>query len=177
METEKSDPDDSAGIGKDDAVSERTAHQRPPRSDGARRAALVGILEGEIVPRLLMLCRSAGPAKARVGAASTATGPDDVEELARVLLAHCPESAHEFVAAVRQRGVPCDRICLGLLIPAAHSLAQRWERRELSFQELMLGLNVLQAVVLGIGGAAESNRSISRRDRSATSLTMAKRCQ
>lgn len=177
METEKSDPDDSAGIGTDDAVPERKAHPRPPRTDSARRAALVSTLEGEIVPRLLMLHRSAGHANARVVAASTSTGPDEVEKLARVLLVHCPETAHEFVAAVRRRGVPYDCICLGLLIPAAHCLAEQWERRELSFHELMLGLGVLQAVVLGIGGAAASNRSVSHRDRPAPSLAMAKRCQ
>jgi hypothetical protein len=121
------------------------------------RATLISTLEGEIVPRLLMLSRSAGRAMTSAGAASTATGPDDVEELARVLLAHCPDSAQEFVEAVRQRGVPYDRICLGLLIPAAQHLAERWERRELSYQQLSLGLNTLRTVVVDVGGAAESN--------------------
>lgn len=156
MATERFDAEDSACLGMDHAVPDAKANQRRPPSDSSRRAALTSMIEGEIVPRLLMLFRSAGPAKAGVGAASTATDPDDVEELARVLLAHCPEAAHEFVEAVRHRGVAYDRICLGLLIPAAHCLAERWERRELSFQELALGLNALHAVVREIGGAAES---------------------
>jgi MerR family transcriptional regulator, light-induced transcriptional regulator len=177
METEQSDSDDSAGIGTDTAVPARKASPRPPQTDRSRRSVLVSTLEGEIVPRLLMLHRAAGPAKLSIDVPSATTGASEVEELARALLAQSPETAHEFVEAVHQRGVPYDRICLGLLIPAAHFLAERWERRELGFQELMLGLGVLQAVVLGIGGAADRNRCASRRDPPSTSFTMAKRCQ
>lgn len=157
METEKSEADDSACLGTEDAVPERKARQRWPSSDDSRRASLISTLEGEIVPRLLMLYRSAGPAKTGVGSTRSATGPDDVEELARALLAHCPETAHEFVETVRQRGVAYDRICAGLLIPAAHRLAERWERRELSYQQLTLGLHALHAVVREVGGAAEKH--------------------
>lgn len=157
MESGESDADEPAGLGTEDAVPERKAPPRWPSSDGSRRGELIGTLEGEIVPRLLMLYRSAGPAKTCVGAASTATGPDDVEELARVLLAYRPDTAYEFVEAVRQRGVPYDRICVGLLIPTAQRLAERWERRELSYRQLTLGLNALHAVVLEVGGAAESH--------------------
>lgn len=157
METELSDADDSACLGADGVVPAIKAHQRRTPSDSSRRASMISVVEGEIVPRLLLLYGSARPAKTRVGASSTATGPDDVEELARVLLAHCPEAAYEFVEAVRHRGVAYDRICLGLLIPAAQRLAERWERRELSYHDLTQGLNALHAVVLGIGGAVESD--------------------
>lgn len=157
METEKSDADSSACLEADEAVPDGRANPRWSAGDRMRRASLISTLEGEIVPRLLMLSRSAGPARTSAGAASTATGPDDVEELARVLLAHCPDTAHEFVEAVRQRGVPYDRLCVGLLVPAAQRLAEQWERRELSYQQLSLGLNALRAVVLDVGGAAESN--------------------
>jgi hypothetical protein len=157
METEHSDADVCACLGTDDAVPAKKTHQRRPPSDSSRRASLISVVESEIVPRLLLLYGSPGPARTRVGAASTATDPDDVEELVRVLLAHGRETAYEFVEAVRHRGIAYDRICLGLLIPAAHDLAERWERRELSYQELAWGLDALHAVVLEVGGAAESN--------------------
>jgi hypothetical protein len=130
----------------------------------AQSAALVSTLEGEIVPRLLVLCRSTGQSGAIAGAAG-ATDPGDVEELARLLLAHGPALAYEFVAAVLQRGVPYDRICLDLLVPAAHRLAQQWECREIAYQEVAHGLSALHAVVLDIVGEARSTRRVTRGDR------------
>jgi len=138
-------------------MPEATALERWRSNVGSRRASLISTLEGEIVPRLLMLHRSTGTAESDAGAASNTTGPDDVEDLARVLLARYPAAAHEFVEAVRQRGVSNDRICLGLLIPAVQRLAERWERRELSYQQLTLGLNALRAMVLEVGDTAEGN--------------------
>ena len=156
MATDQPDADGPACLRTADAVASGDAHLPWSPGDQSRHASLIRTLEGEIVPRLLMLSRSAGPAKACVGAGGTATVPGDVEELARVLLAHCPDTAQEFVEAVRQRGVPHDGVFLGLLIPVARRLAERWERRELSHQQLAAGLNALQAVVLDFGAAESS---------------------
>jgi hypothetical protein len=79
MKADESEPDDSTGIGADDGMPEGTAHHGRSWSDSSHRAGLISTVEGEIVPRLLMLCRSAGPATARGGGASTATDPGDVE--------------------------------------------------------------------------------------------------
>jgi hypothetical protein len=127
-------------------------------------AALISTLEGEIVPRLLMLCRSSGQSGATAGAADYAD-PGDVQELARLLLAHGPGLAYEFVAAVRQRGVPYDRICLELLVPAAHRLARQWECREIAYPQVAQGLSALHAVVLDIVGEAQTARRVTRGDR------------
>ena len=177
METKKSDAEETAGVAAAPGVREGQVDQHRPRNEGSRRTALVSTLEGEIVPRLLMLCRSADPDSAAAGAASTATDPGDVEELARLLLAHGPELACEFVAAVRERGVPFGRICLGLFVPAAHLLAERWERRELGFADLMRGLDALHAVILEISAAARRQGPEVRGDLSDAFLTVAQRYQ
>jgi hypothetical protein len=131
-------------------------------SEHPRRAALVSTIEGEIVPRLLMLRRSATPAPAEAGPEQGALDPDDVDELARLLVAHGPGLACAWVETIRQRGAPYDRICLDLLAPAAQRLVARWESQHFSYAELRNGLDALHAVVLEVSGAARSARPISR---------------
>lgn len=141
-------------------TAEETA-AAPPRSSDSRRAALISTLEGEVVPRLLMLCRTANAQQASAGSRKT-TDRWDVEELARLLVAHGPETAWAFVEAVRQRGVPHERICLDLLVPVAHRLAEQWERRDFGHPELTLGLEGLLMVVVEIGKAAKKTGQFSR---------------
>ena len=147
MAEEESDPGDATGIVEDLTMPGTRPGQHGPQSASTRRAALANTLEGEIVPRLLMLCRSARTANAGDRASSNVMDPGDVAEMARLLLAHGPETAYEFAEALRHQGVPQDRICLDLLVRAAYQLAEQWEHQELSFPELMQGLSALQAVV------------------------------
>lgn len=125
--------------------------------DESRRCAeLVGVIEGEILPRLLLLCRSSGPAARAQPAART--GDDEAAELARLLVAHGANMAREFIEAVRQSGVPYPVICTELLAPAARQLVDRWEQRDLGYGDLANGLDALRAVVSDIGGPARSAR-------------------
>jgi hypothetical protein len=112
----------------------------------ARRAALVSTLEGEIIPRLLLLCRS------QMTGSNPGTGADamtagDVEEWARLLLAHGPEMADEFAEVLRHRGVTHERIFADLIHQAAIQLARRWESRDLDYPQLLQGLGALRTVV------------------------------
>jgi hypothetical protein len=162
MQTEKSGPEaytvEEASY-EGASMSER--FEAAPREQ-QRRAALVSTIEGEIVPRLLMLCRAATPARAKPQVGASALEPGDVEELARLLLAHGPGMACEYVEAIRQRGMPYDRICLDLLAPTARQLVDRWEHQDFSYPELTSSLDALHAVVLEVSGAARSDRPVSR---------------
>lgn len=131
MASKISDPDEFAGL---------TAEPPVPES-------LVSTMEGEIVPRLLMLCRSERASSDAIGTCANSTAPGDVEELARLLLAHGPEMAYEFAEALRHRGVTHDRIFLDLLFQAALRLAERWESQDLDYPQLMQGLGALRTVV------------------------------
>lgn len=134
------------------------------RGDRARPTRLVSTIEGEIVPRLLMLRRSTVVAGTSTGWAAKATDPADVDELARLLIEHGPEMACAFVEAIHEQGVPYERICLQLLAPTARRLAERWENCDLRYPDLTLGLDALHAVVLEVSGAAKNDRRVSRGD-------------
>ena len=138
-------------------AAEDTSGASSPRGSDARRAAMISTLEGEMVPRLLMLCRTASAEQ--VGASSHGKTTDrwDVEEFTRLLVLHGPEMAWAFVEAIRQRGVPHERICLDLLAPAAHRLAEQWEHRDFGNPELRLGLDGLLMVLAQIGRVANTN--------------------
>jgi hypothetical protein len=111
-----------------------------------RIRALARTIEAEIVPRLLMsFARSNRPADAGVG--RDLPEPGDLDELARLLLAHETEVASAFVQIVRQRGTPAGRICLDLLAPVAKRLGTLWESGLCDFKELTRGLERLQAIL------------------------------
>jgi hypothetical protein len=152
MQTDDSAPKDRA----------TAAEPSPPRTGHSRRAALISTIEGEMVPRLLMLRRTTGSEQSGASSADKATEPGDVEELARLLVAHGPEIAWAFVEAAHLRGVSYDRICVGLLAPAARRLAEQWEHRDVGKSELTLGLDGLRTVLLEIGNAAKNERHTSR---------------
>jgi hypothetical protein len=162
MRTDDSGPDDRAVNCTDQSTTETTASPSQPSNGHARRAALISTIEGEMVPRLLMLCRTAGAEQDRARWAGKTTDPGDVEELTRLLVAHGPEMARAFVEAVRQRGVPYEGICLGLLAPAARRLAEQWEHRDFGKSELALGQDGLLKVLREIGNAAKHDHDVSR---------------
>ena len=115
-----------------------------------------------MVPRLLMLCRTVGPEHTMTGFPGKTTEPWDVEELARLLVAHGPDIAWAFVEAAHRRGISYDRLCVGLLAPAARRLAEQWEHRDVGKSELTLGLHGLRTVLVEIGNAAKNERHVSR---------------
>jgi hypothetical protein len=164
MQTDESAPEDRAGLCPDQSATETTASPSRPPSRQSRRAALISTIEGEMVPRLLMLCRTAGPEQGGAGCTCETADAGDVEELARLLVAHGPEMARAFVEAVRRRGVPYERICVGLLAPAARRLAEQWEHRDFGKSELKLGQDGLLTVLREIGNAARADRNVTHDD-------------
>jgi len=118
-----------------------------PCADEERMRALARTIEAEIVPRLLMSLAASRQAAARAGTAPTTPGSDDVDELARLLLAHDGEIASAFVQILRQRGTPVERICLDLLAPVARRLGKLWEQDVCDFAELTVGLERLHLVL------------------------------
>lgn len=136
------------------------AGTQPPQTGNNRlqRNELISVIEAEIVPRLLLL----GGSATLLGAKVTPPGiePGDVDDFARLLARHGDEVALAlaFVEVVRQRGVPYDDICLNLIAPTAHRLAQQWEQDALDCTELALGLACLHAVVLALGRVGSHDR-------------------
>jgi hypothetical protein len=124
----------------------------PPLRHGQeeeRHARVLRTIEGEIVPRLLMSSLAAGRSANRLEAA-VFLRHEDVVEFARLLLSDDPWRVGAFIQAFRRDQVPLDRICLGLLAPAARELRELWEQQQCDFAQFAKGierlLNVLQFV-------------------------------
>ncbi len=128
-------------------ASQTTGAPWPQRSEApVSREQLIGTIEAEIVPRLLMML----PASYRASAVELA----DVTELARLLLAHDAQVACAFAETVRDRGAPFDCLCRQLFAPAARQLGQLWESGQCDFKTFEFALSRLYAVLRQLGAAA-----------------------
>ncbi len=109
--------------------------------DDERLSRLVRTIEGEIVPRLVVLNQK--PAQ------ETHYLPceGDVQELVRILLSSHAGVASDVVASVRSRGAGLDAICLHLLAPAARELGRLWETDECNFLQVTVGLCTLHQLL------------------------------
>jgi hypothetical protein len=111
-----------------------------------RLGQLAGVIEAEIVPRLLLALSTARGAHE---APKPTHVPDaaDAIELARLLLAHDVSVALAFVEMLRQQGAARERLCLNLFAPAARQLGRLWEQRQCNFEQFELGMTRLQSVL------------------------------
>ncbi len=131
--------------------------------DGARREAeskrarLVKTIESEIVPRLVLTRR----VHRDTPHTREPRDPDgsDVKELVRLLMAHDVTVASAYVDTVRQRGASLERICLGLLAPAARELGVRWENDECDFMQVTVGLCRLHQLLRELSPEFDSEES------------------
>lgn len=110
-------------------------------------ADLAATIEGEIVPRLLMLRPTFGRAAPCHAPAALAPNPDDVSELARLLLRHDATVADAFVRIIANLGVPLDRIYLELLAPTARRLGELCESDQCALEEFTVGMRRLETLV------------------------------
>ena len=103
------------------------------------------IIEGEIIPRLLM-AHNTGKAQAS-GKRARPISPDDASRFAilplRLEAAGLLEEVDSFIA----EGTSVETICLDLLAPAARILGEMWDRDECDFIDVRLGLWRLQEVM------------------------------
>jgi hypothetical protein len=127
-------------------ASQTTGAPWPQRTEApASREQLIGTIEAEIVPRLLMMLSASSRASAVEGA--------DVSELARLLLAHDAQVACAFAQTVRDRGAPFDCLCRQLFAPAARQLSDLWESGHCDFRSFEFALSRLYAVLRQLGEA------------------------
>jgi MerR family transcriptional regulator, light-induced transcriptional regulator len=112
----------------------------------ADRRWLASLIEGEIVPRLMMLRRASMPPD--LAYQTHEPEPDEVSEFARLLLAHDAPVASAFVEAIRQSGASYQGIYLNLLAPTARQLAELCDRENVDLAELQRRLETLRSVLL-----------------------------
>jgi MerR family transcriptional regulator, light-induced transcriptional regulator len=124
-------------------VRKRVAKPRYSTNESAD--CVNSLIEGEIIPRLLMAC-------------TTGASPDDlrppniidgaeIDRFAKLPLRLEAAGLLEQVDALIARGASVEMICLDLLAPAARCLGDMWDRDECDFIDVTMGLWRLQEVM------------------------------
>jgi CheY-like chemotaxis protein len=107
---------------------------------GDRLDALNRIIEGEIIPRLLLAhCR---PAEESV--TGFVASDDEVAELTRLLLTQDIGVASAYLETIRGQGATLGSLYLTLLAPAAQLVGDWWRDDRCDFTEVSLALSRLQ---------------------------------
>jgi len=119
------------------------------------RDSVNSIIEGEIIPRLLMAHNhepSAGKARR-----SRPISLDDASRFAMLPLRLEAASLLEEVDAFIAEGSSVETICLDLLAPAARMLGEMWDRDECDFIDVTMGLWRLQEVMREIAARSPAD--------------------
>jgi methanogenic corrinoid protein MtbC1 len=132
--------------------SRRRAAGTPATGHGNGAAAgLVGTIEGEIIPRLMLVHRVSLDSPPASATGLLRPGGDDVDTLAGLVLARDAAAAQAFVETLLVRGVPLEAVYLDLIAPAARRLGALWDDDEVDFLQVTLGLCRLQQIVQAVG--------------------------
>ncbi len=118
---------------------------KPRHSDPDSGDSLNTLIEGEIIPRLLMAHDSGsvdGDLR-RPGVIDNA----DINHFATLPLRLEAAGLLEQVDALIDRGASVESICIDLLAPAARRLGEMWDRDECDFIDVTMGLWRLQEVM------------------------------
>lgn len=119
------------------------------------RDSVNAIIEGEIIPRLLMAHQDSDtPAKMRRG---RPIAPEDAAHFAMLPLRLEAASLLQEVDAFIAEGSSVETICLDLLAPAARMLGEMWDRDECDFIDVTMGLWRLQEVMREIAARAPAD--------------------
>lgn len=111
---------------------------RHRRQVSRRIALLARAIETEVVPRLV---------GARAAAPAPSPSEEDVERMARLVLAEDVAAAVAFAEDLGRRGIGPQEVMLGLLGPAAALLGTWWTEDRCSFVDVTLGLLHLRQVL------------------------------
>jgi methanogenic corrinoid protein MtbC1 len=105
-----------------------------------RLAGLVGTIEREIIPRLVLAHRRSEVLQPAPALAAGALGPDQVTEFCALVIRSELDLLLSYVRVLCERGVALERIYLELLAPVARRLGDMWLADECDFTTVTLGL-------------------------------------
>ncbi|MGI4878328.1 MAG: cobalamin B12-binding domain-containing protein [Janthinobacterium lividum] len=137
----------------------RGHERRSPEASPLRMARLI---EGEIIPRLLMAHRAAPVELVTPPVSFTAVEP---LELAHMSLRLEVFSLLAHIDAYLANGVPIESVYLDLLAPTARVLGDFWDNDVCDFVDVTMGLWRLQQVVHELGSRAPCPSGRTRADR------------
>lgn len=105
---------------------------------------LTKVIEGEIIPRILLAHRNAGPSSPPKPVAPEILSS---EAFARLVLDSGSEEITAHVQTLLDAGMTLDQVFLDLLAPVARRLGQLWEEDACTFTDVTLGLSRLHRVL------------------------------
>lgn len=112
---------------------------RDLRDAADRRARIADLVSFQIIPRLTALHAAVQPVDRPT--------PENIAELARLVLSPEGRGAAAYVFSLKERGLSVDMLFAELLEPAAHLLGELWEGDEVDFFDVTLGVGRLQALL------------------------------
>lgn len=129
-------------------------------TDANEGKRLLGLVESEIIPRLVRAYGSQSPA----APALPAIRPPDVEAFAHALLERSQDNACDLLAAHCARGVPLEAIYLQLFAPAARYLGELWETDLMNFSQVTLCVWRLQSLLHDLSPSFRADSSGAQRE-------------
>ncbi len=117
---------------------------RSKEPSAALRSRLSEVIEGEIIPRLMLSHRP--PRRTAVDDAPK-PGTDEIVAFARLVISPDLDAATEHVRNLRLSGMSAESLCLDLLAPAARCLGELWEEDLCDFLDVTVGLSRLQCIL------------------------------
>lgn len=124
--------------------SDSPATQAPVGSSGfqdnACKHSLLSVIEQQIIPRLLQSNPLAGSTPEAATGVSPVPVASDIETFARSCLHDDADVSHAQLLGFRQQGLTTDQLFLQVIAPAARFLGLQWERDQLDFSQVTLGL-------------------------------------
>jgi MerR family transcriptional regulator, light-induced transcriptional regulator len=136
--------DQSAGAASDAVVGHVDCGSAQTDSD---RTFLRSVIENQVVPRLLIAESAALRQPHEIASDVSRPSARDVNELLHIVVEADTAACVEYLQSRRSRGMQLETVYLGLLAPVAHRLGLMWERDELSFIDVTVGLARLQSLV------------------------------
>lgn len=122
--------------------------------DRRRVALLARALESEVIPRLVLSRHQTSDPPYRADPKRPGPTRADVEGLTGYVICGDLSGAAAFVADLRARNLPIERIFLEVFAPTARLLGEMWETDRCDFASVTIGLCCLQQLVLDHGQSA-----------------------
>ncbi len=110
----------------------------------AQAASLARLIQGEIIPRLMLAHANHGPALSLDAGPSALPTPQEIIDLSALLIQGEDVAAEAYVEVVLARGVNVQSVLLDLLAPTARRLGELWVDDSCTFTDVTLGLLRLQ---------------------------------
>lgn len=110
----------------------------------AQAATLARLIQGEVIPRLMLAHANYGPALGLDTLQGAPPTPQEVVDLSALLVQGKDVAAEAYVERVLARGVHVQSLLLDLLAPTARRLGELWNADLCTFTDVTLGLLRLQ---------------------------------